>query len=421
MCSFKIFCTLAMTLALAAHAAGPATPATPQYINRLIAEAVTTHPSIAAAEARSHAAAAAIGAVRLWEDPQLGLGLMAARRSMRMDDGDIVVGVDQMLPRPGLFRAEKRRAIAEQNMQQATLRQNATELGLSVAQATLELALADELIGLRAEDLAWLQTIVKTAEERAKNPDATAAESLRLESELAMRTQAQASLERQRAQFVTILNLWLGRPPDAPWRPLALDPQPPALASATSLKVRLEKGNPQLEALRHQIEGTQAEADAAREKRKPVVSLGVETNTYSGGNFRSAMVGVKVTLPWFNRSAYAADIARAESLRDATSNDLAAQQRKLYSDLTRLMTEARNNQKLYSAYAGEVLPKSVKAVETLQGAWVSSKATLLEVLDARRSLLEARQEQKRALAAQHVAMQSLAALMGANARISPTK
>ena len=60
----------------------------------------------------------------------------------------------------------------------------------------------------------------------------------------------------------------------------------------------------------------------------------------------------------------------------------------------------------------EVLPKTEKTVETLQNAWVSSKATLLEVLEARRALLQARQEQKRALAAQNVATQALAALTG---------
>jgi outer membrane protein TolC len=405
---------LSLAAALAAQAEDSTTIVGPIFINRLMHEAVTTHPSIVAAEARTQAATSAIVAVRLWEDPQLGLGLTAARRSMRQDDGDIFVGVDQMLPRRGLYNAEKRRATAEQQVQQATGRQTAVELGLSVGQAVLELALADELIRLQTENLAWLQTIVKTAEERAKNPDATATESLRLESELAMRTQTLASLKRQRKQFTTTLNLLLGRAADTAWQSLALDGKASELANATALKTRLERNNPQLAVMRHQIDGAQAEADAAREKRKPIISLGVETNTYSGGDFRDAMFAVRITLPWFNRSVYKADVARAESLRDASRSDLAAQQRELYTQLTTLLTEAQNNQQVVKAYASEVLPKTEKAVETIQNAWVSSKATLLEVLDARRSLLEARQEQKRALAARHVAAQALIAITGGN-------
>ncbi len=410
--------TLALSLAVAftAQAEDSTTIAGPVYISRLITEAITTHPSIAAVEARTQAATSAIGAVRLWEDPQLGLGLTAARRSMRQDDGDIFVGVDQMLPRRGLYNAEKRRVTAEQQVQQATRRQTAAELGLSVSQAVLELALADELIRLQTENLSWLKTIVKTAEERAKNPDATATESLRLEVELAVRTQTLASQKRQRTQFTTTLNLLLGRAADTAWQSLALDGKASELANAEALKTRLELGNPRLAATRHQVDGAQAEADAAREKRKPIISLGVETNTYSGGDFRDAMFAVRVTLPWFNRSVYKADVARAESLRDASRSDLDAQQRELYAQLTTLITEAQNNQQAVNAYTGEVLPKTEKAVETIQNAWISSKATLLEVLDARRSLLEARQEQKRALAARHVAAQALIAITGGSSK-----
>ncbi|WP_176159237.1 TolC family protein [Prosthecobacter debontii] len=403
---------LSVAVVFTAQAEDSTTVAGPIFISRLMHEAVTTHPSIAAVEARMQAATSAIGAVRLWEDPQLGLGLTAARRSMRQDDGDIFVGVDQMLPRRGLYNAEKRRATAERQVQQATRQQTAAELGLSVGQAVLELALADELIRLQTENLTWLQTIVKTAEERTKNPGATATESLRLESELAVRTQTLASLKRQRTQFTTSLNLLLGRGADTPWQSLALDSKASELTNATALKTRLERGNPRLAVMRHQIDSAQAEADASREKRKPIISVGVETNTYSGGDFRDAMFAVRITLPWFNRSVYKADIARAESLRDAARSDLAAQQRELYMQLTTLITEAQNNQQAVKAYTAEVLPKTEEAVETIQNAWISSKATLLEVLDARRSLLEARQEQKRALAARHVAAQALIALTG---------
>lgn len=402
---------VALLLAVSAQADDSSTRVTPDYIKRLIGEAVASHPSVEAAEARSQAATAAISAVRLWEDPQLALGATAARRSMRMDDGDIMVGLDQMLPRKGLFRAEKRRATAEQQVQQATRQQTEAELGLTVGQTVLELALADELIRLQSENLVWLKTIVEIAGERAKNPDASATESLRLESELALRSQSLASLKRQRVQYATTLNLLLGRAEDTTGA-LALDNSPSKLTNALALRQRLEENNPQLAAMRHQAEGAQAEADASREKRKPVISVGVETNTYSGGDFRDAMFAVRVTLPWFNRSVYQADIDRAENLRDASLGDLAAQQRELYTQLITLITEAQNNQELFASYSEEVLPKTEKAVETTQNAWVSSKATLLEVLDARRLLLDAQAEQKRALASRHVADQALIAITG---------
>ncbi|MDI1310537.1 TolC family protein [Prosthecobacter sp.] len=408
------FITLPFGVSLQNLAAEDSGAASPAFIRRLVREAEASHPSVQAAAARSQAAASAIGAIRLWEDPQLGLGTLFASNVNRQGNGDISVGIDQMLPRRGLYRAEKSRALAEQQAQQAMQKQTANELGLMVAQAALELALADEVIRLQAENVAWLETIVKTAEERAKNPDATGTETLRLESELSVKKQTLASARRQRTQFATTLNLLLGRPADATWSALSLPPKAQDHASATALKVRLERDNPQLAALRHQTEAAQAESTAAREKRKPAFSVGLQVNTYSQGTLQDtmAMLNFKMTLPWFNRAAYKSDIARADKLHEAAQSDLAAQQRLLYSQLSAFITEARNGQQLVNAYVSEVIPKSEKTVETLQNAWISSKATLLEVLDARRALLEAHMEHERALAAWQVALQNLAALTG---------
>lgn len=412
MYSFKSW--LVLLLAFSAHATNAATPATTAYINRLIQEAVSTHPSIEAAQARMQAATSAIGAVRLWQDPQLGLGTLFGSRMSRQNRGDIMVGINQMLPRPKLYQAEKRRAVEDQLVQVETRRQTANELALSVAQATLELALADEVVRLQAENVGWLQMLVKTAEERSKNPKATVTEPLRLESELVVQIQMLESARRMRTQYSTTLNLLLGRAADKPWPALSLTGDAEQHPSAIALKVRLERDNPQLAAMRHQIAGAQADADAAREKRKPAFSVGVQSFAYSQGNSDNVMtmLTVGMTLPWFNRSAYKADIARAESQRSAAQSDLAAEQRALLIRLTALLTEEENNRRLADAYTQQVLPKTEKTVKTLENAWVSSNATLLDVLDARRSLLQARLEQQRARASQHVASQALTALTG---------
>ena len=46
----------------------------------------TNHPALAAAAARTNAAAAGIAAVRTWEDPMLKVGAMAAEQMMRAED-----------------------------------------------------------------------------------------------------------------------------------------------------------------------------------------------------------------------------------------------------------------------------------------------------------------------------------------------
>jgi cobalt-zinc-cadmium efflux system outer membrane protein len=414
----KIFPAIGIfLLPLAAGAEPAATSSTATYIDLLAREAVRHHPKVEAERERNAAALAAVNAVRLWEDPQLGLGATAASREMRRDDGDIRIAVDQMLPRRGLYQAETRRATAEQQAQDAMRRLTANELALSVAQTVLELALADDVISLQSEELQWLETIVGTARERAKNPDGAASETLRLEGELALRQQRLAAAQRQRSQFARTLNILLGRASKDTWETLTLPVSAPPAQNLTGLKAQLERNSPVLAGSRFKVDGAQAEADASREKRKPVFSFGVESNIYSGeGDLRDTMFMLKMTLPWINRRVYEADALRAERSRAAAQSDLAAQQRELFTRLTVLMTEAENNRQNADAYKGEVLPKTQKALDIIQGAWISSKATLLEVLDARRALLEVRQEQKRALAAHHVALRSIQALTGNLAR-----
>ncbi len=385
-------------------------PISPQLIAQLVNEAAQHHPAVAAAQARTEAAQAAIQAVRLWSDPQLGLGLNLARRSMRQNDGDLRLGLEQMLPQPQLYAAEQRQADASLATEQAKAQQITNELGLSIAHGVVELALADEVIRLQAENLSWLQTIVSAAAERAKNPGATAAETLRLESELALRTQALTNARNQRSQMARALNLLLGRPATAAWSALLLPVQTPLPQTLDALQKQMQQTNPQLAGLRHQSTGAKAETDMAVAKQRPVLSLAVETDTYSGGKVVDTMIGLKVNLPWLNRSAYAADVSRSQQLQAASEKDLAAAQLTLTTQLTSLLTELENQRQAVQAYTTAVIPKSQQALETIQNAWVSSQATLLEVLDAQRTLLESRQEAIRARAAAEAARQSLISL-----------
>jgi hypothetical protein len=115
------------------------------YLDALRAEVQTNHPSVFAARARVLAAEAGVHSVRLWEDTTAGLGFMAAEREMRAEDGDILFGFEQMLPRRKLYQAQKARAQAERAMFEAETRNTALNIETLVAQSAIELALLDEM------------------------------------------------------------------------------------------------------------------------------------------------------------------------------------------------------------------------------------------------------------------------------------
>lgn len=407
------------TAAATSLAATSATSATSAYIAGLVGEAQKIHPKTEAARARTLAARQALDAIPLRQDPMVSVGAMAAEKAMRRDDGDLVAGIEQTLPRPGLYRAEKNRAAAEAGMQQAEEGVTANELGLAIARMVIELALTDDLLRLQSDEVDQVKILTASALERSKNPDASAVESLRLESELALLNQNLEAAIRQRRQMAQSLNLMLLRNPDTPWPALTLPPRGNNILSAATLKAEMERRNPRLLALRQAMEAAAADTEAARQKGKPMVSVGVETNTWSGGDFRSAMFSLKVTLPWFNRKSYQAETARRESLQQAARKDLEAELLEFSTQLSELLTTAENHSRLAASYQTEVIPRTEKTLEALQSAWISSKATLPEVLEIHRQLLTARQSQKRAAAARLAAVQQLTALSGAFATPRP--
>lgn len=380
-------------------------------LTRLRDEAVRTHPSVAAGKDRAVAAAQDLRAVRLWDDPMVGLGLMAAQKSMRADDGDIIVGVEQTLPKPGMFAAQRGKASAIQRAELENSRAAALTAGASAARDAIELALADESVALQQTQVTWLAAMAENARERAADPMGSGVDALRMETELAKEQQMLDSARRNRGAFAARLNLALGRPLDAPWPVLQLPAAPPPVPIALAEIARIAHANPKVRALREMAGAAGQETRIADRERLPNVSVGIDANVYSGGDFRSATVGVKMSLPWFNDTSYQAKSAAARSRERAADRDVETLRREVAGDVLTAATAAANAAAQARAYAGEIHAKALAANQAIEAAWISSKAPLTDLLDASRILFDIRLEQRRFIAMQLAALEQLQALV----------
>jgi outer membrane protein TolC len=381
------------------------------YLGSLRLEVRTNHPSLAAAQARVQAAEAGVRAVRLWEDPMAGIGVMGAEREMRADDGDLMFMAEQMLPRRKLYEARKAKASAERSIFEAETRSAVLTLETIVAQAALELALVDEMLAIETNQLAWLESMAANAREKLKDPMGNASEALRIESEVAQERQKIDSTTRNRTRLTRQLNILLGRLADEAWPVLRLPDSAsltPALADEMN---RLFQVNPMLQALLNTANAAQSEIEVARRERSPIFSVGVESSVYSGGDFRQATVIGKVTLPFFNKSVYRANVERAQQQQIAAEREIEALHRKLRGEAVAAHTEADNAARQADTFSKEVIPRTEKAAESTQNAWISSKASLLEVLESRRAMLNSRLEQRRFVAAHRAALEMLRSIV----------
>ena len=386
---------------------------TPELVNQFAEEMRTNHPALAAADARTNAAAASFAAVRTWEDPTLKFGVMAAEEMLRMDDGDLGYGVEQKLPLWGKPALARRVARAELEVEIADGEMRFQELRSRLAKALFRTALAERVVGVGEQDLALLKTLAETIEASYAVGGASQMDLLQIQNERAKRVE-QLNTDRARLTHEHLaLNRLLNRDLVSPWRSLELPPVAgPVLFNARLVQFAI--GNePKLRVMREQIKQAEAMVAEARRMRLPEVMVGAESRNYSGdGDWRQAEFMVSFNLPLFNRSKYRADIRRNEAKLkavEAETTDYSLSLREEIHSLTVQIGAARREAVLYR---DEIIPRSETALESARAAWSSGRGMFRDVLDARRMLLEARLMFARAVSEQYQMMSELVLCCG---------
>ncbi|MEQ1842909.1 MAG: TolC family protein, partial [Verrucomicrobiales bacterium] len=365
------------------------------------------HPATRAAANRVLAAESDICSVRLWDDPTVGLGLMAARQMMRRDDGDVIWSIEQTLPKRGLYQAILEKSGAQKRAEVENARSAQIDSGVEATTLAIELALADAVMSLSSGELSWLREMETNALKLALDPASTSIDAIRLGAEVRKAEQNLAAVGRNRSGLAQQLNLVMGKPLDHPWEKLRLPVSSPSVPIAASEVARIPFANPEVRALLEKANAAKAEICIADRERLPAVSVGLDTALYSGGDWRSTTFGVKMSLPWRNRDSYQAKVDATTSRSAAASEDVETLTRQIGEKVIEAVTEAANASAQSRAYGGEIRQKAIDANKYLETSWISSKASLTDLLESRRLLFSVDLEQRRFVAMALAAIERL--------------
>src|SRR3546814_28834 len=147
------------------------------------------------------------------------------------------------------------------------------------------------------------------------------------------------------------------------------------------------------------IRRSQAELEVERSRAVPDLTVSAGVRQFHETDDSAFLVGVSIPIPVFDRNRGAIQRAGAELV--AAEAELAAERLELFTGITaaraRLAT-ARDNA---VALRSSILPKAEKAFSFAQEGYRQGKFSYLEVLDAQRTLFEARRELIDALQAFH--------------------
>jgi len=334
----------------------------------------------------------------------------------RADDGDLIYGVEQKLPlfgKPGAVRALAQ-SEAMTHRREAALR--ALQLRRDLTAQLLKEALNERFVTLGRDDLAVLETLAATTEDKYRNGLATQAEVLQAQNERARRANRLRSEESLLQAERASLNRLLNRPIDSSWPPLLL---PGVASNLPPLKALIEHATqtaPQLDVLRASLRQAESSVAVARKQRLPDVSVGVEGRQFADtGEFREGVVTLGLSIPWGNRGRYAAEWKRESQKAEAARLDLAEMQLTMREEVTRHVILIDNARREAELYRSEIIPRSDQAAVLARGNWTNGRGTLRDALDARRLLIEAQTTEARALAEHHSWLAELALHCGVDA------
>ncbi|MEX1114290.1 MAG: TolC family protein [Akkermansiaceae bacterium] len=382
------------------------------FLSALRAEAARNHPAAIAGKYKAAAATQDSRSVRLWNDPMVGIGFMGASKMMRADDGDLMFGIEQALPKPGMFEAQRSKADAMGRAERQNSITASLAAGAEGTRSAIEVALADESIRLQQSQIDWLTAMVENARQMAADPMGSSSDALRMETELAKEKQLLDAARRTRDGYAQKLNLTLGRPLDSPWPALKLPATPPPVPVAQAEIARIPHANPRVRAMREMTGAANAETRMADRERLPEIAVGVDTQLNSGtGDIKSTTLGLKMSLPWFNDPSYQAKINAAKTRELAATQDVETMRREIAAMVLTAVTEAANAAAQARAYSGEIHENALTSSKSIEAAWISSKAPLTDLLDSARLLFSIRLEQRRMIAMQLAALEELQTLV----------
>ena len=187
------------------------------------------------------------------------------------------------------------------------------------------------------------------------------------------------------------------------------------LPSIGHLKARLQR-NPQLARWTTEREKRQATLVSARAQGRPDVTLSAGPRLIGRGDDVTLVAGVSIPLPFWNRNQGA--IAEAEANVSKTADEQRNAEARAYAQLNEAYQRLSRAGNEANILERDVIPGARTAVDTLLDGYDRGRFSQLEVLEARRTLNEARSQQLRALADYHKAKAELDALTAAPIELS---
>ena len=394
-------------LGLAAFALSPVPLAaqTTLTLDRALDQAFRHSAALAAADKEVQAADGALQQAGAWRNPALNLTVEDTRRESRTTTATVDIPLEIGGQRAARVKAAERGrdvAAAERTRARAGFRSEVVQAYVAVVIVQERMALANDAVELAKRAAEVIAR--RVAAGKVSPVDATRAE---VDTAHVQLEAAEASAALQRARLVLASLLGEAEPTfdKVSEEVAAASPR----ASLSELAAQLD-GSPALAVARTEVERRRALAAVERTKTTPDVTLSLGSKRDHELGRTQVVVGVSIPLPLFDRNQGA--VREANLRADQAADELQEARRRLLVELQDASSRLAVANATMQTLQALVLPAAQQAYEAAGRGFEAGKFGALDVLDAQRSLLQARSRRLDTLAAAHRAAADIDRIVG---------
>ncbi|HYI12664.1 MAG TPA: TolC family protein [Thermoanaerobaculia bacterium] len=345
-------------------------------VSEAVRRALAANPELVAAGAEARAADAAARQSGRRINPEVELSIENAGVEEAMTETTVAVG--QLFELGGDRRARIDAATAAQQIVARDAELRRLEIEARVRSAHASLLAAQQQVAIARENVASADAVFGAIRERVAAGKVSPIEETRASVTASMErielTRAEAELESARVQLAST---WSGNAAD-----LVASEQPGTAAIGSAVD-----GHPELRRWEAVVAQREAEAGIERARGVPDLRASAGIRTYESGDGPAAVAAIAIPLPLDrNRNAVAAALARVEAARSERD----AARLRLSRDLGEAQLRRTAAQQNVERFRTEIIPAAESVHEAITEGYRLGKFGYLEVLDARRTLAQAR-------------------------------
>lgn len=365
-------------------------------LERALALAMQHNAELAAASKEKEASEAALDQAGVLPNPELGFTNenLGNARKKAAGDRSTSVQIGQLIELGGKREARVRLAQAARGLAEWEFRSKRAEVLARVKQGFYDVLAVQRRAELAGDSVRLAQEVADAVAKRVQagrvSPVEETKARLALAQAMVEREQARRELAAARHRLAA---LW-GDPAPRFARAEGDLEQLPDLPGFEALAERVS-ANPDFARWASEIERRRAGVDAERAKAIPDITVSGGVTRFSEFNDRAYMIGISIPLPVFNQNR--GGILEANRRLDKGLLEQRAAQTRLLTELSDVYQRTAAIKSEVEALRGAILPGAQSAFDAATKGYQLGKFGFLDVLDAQRTLFQARTQYLRAL------------------------